>query len=102
MGRSPRPVRVVDLSLTGCLVRGETAYDHGAILDLELALHPEPIRGKVRVTDSYLDGGSAPATPARYLCGLEFLRLPPREEARLRRFLDEERRRRRSADTAAR
>jgi hypothetical protein len=101
-GRSRRAVRVVDLSLTGCLVRCDTAYDHGAILDLSIALDPEPLRAKARVTESYLEGGASPGTPARHLCGLEFLRLPPREETRLRRFLDEERRRRHGADAAAR
>ena len=39
-----------------------------------------------------------PTDAPRYLAGLEFLSLPAREATRLRRFLDEERRRRRSAD----
>jgi len=33
---------------------------------------------------------------------MEFVGLPPREDARLRRFLDEEKRRRRSADASPR
>ena len=97
-GRVPRQVTVVDVSLTGCLVRCGSLLDHGAILDLILALDPDPLAAKVRVADSYLDGGAAPADPPRYLAGLEFLSLPAREATRLRRFLDEERRRRRSAD----
>ena len=100
-GRHKRPVRVLDLSRTGCLVQCETLLDHGAILDLELVLAPEPLVAKVRVTETYLDG-SAPAEEApRYLAGLEFLGLPAREETRLRRFLDELRRRRSSADASA-
>jgi PilZ domain len=97
-GRVPRQVTVVDVSLTGCLVQCGSLLDPGAILDLKLALEPDPLAAKVRVADSYLDGGAAPAESLRYLAGLEFLSLPPREATRLRLFLDEERRRRRSAD----
>lgn len=99
-GRTRRPVEVIDLSVTGCLTRGDALYDRDAILDLSLELDPEPLVGKVRVRASSLDGGSPPGAP-RYLSGLEFLSLPSREETRLRRFLDEERRRRRGADTPA-
>lgn len=97
-GRVPRRVTVVDVSLTGCLVRCGSLLDPGAILDLNLALDPDPLAAKVRVADSYVDGGAGPAESPRYLAGLEFLSLPAREATRLRRFLDEERRRRRSAD----
>jgi PilZ domain len=97
-GRVPRRVTVVDVSLTGCLVQCGSLLDPGAILDLKLALDPDPLAAKVRVADSYVDGGAAPAESPRYLAGLEFLSLPAREATRLRRFLDEERRRRRSAD----
>ena len=96
-GRVPRQVTIVDVSLTGCLVQCGSLLDPGAILDLKFALDPDPLAAKVRVADSYLDGG-APAESPRYLAGLEFLSLPPREATRLRRFLEEERRRRRSAD----
>ena len=44
----------------------------------------------------------ASGVPPRFLAGLSFLGLQAQEEARLRRFLDDERKRRRSADPAAR
>ena len=97
-GRAPRPVTVVDVSLTGCLVQCGALLDPGAILDLQFALDPDPLAAKVRVAESYLDGAAPAAAAQRFLAGLEFLALPPREATRLRRFLDEERRRRRSAD----
>jgi hypothetical protein len=100
-GRRPRPVKVLDLSPSGCLVRCDALLDAGAILDLELNLEAEPLRAKVRVTNSCLDGAVSPGQPSRFLAGLEFVGLPAREEAALRRFLDDERRRRRSADAAA-
>jgi hypothetical protein len=99
-GRSRRDVRVVDLSLTGCLVLCDAALDRGAILDLELDLEAERLAAKVRVSQSSLDGGQPAGQPPRYLTGLEFLALPARDETRLRRFL-EERRRRKSADAPA-
>lgn len=94
VGRSPRDVAVVDLSLTGCLVQCDALLDHGAILDLRVNLGPEPFVAKVRVTEAFLDGAAPAATPPRYLAGLQFLGLPVQEEARLLRFLEEERRRR--------
>ena len=97
-GRAPRPVTVVDVSLTGCLVQCGSLLDPGAILDLKFALDPDTLAAKVRVAESYVDGSAAPPGPQRFLAGLEFLSLPAREATRLRRFLDEERRRRRSAD----
>jgi PilZ domain len=51
-GRTPRGVTVVDLSLTGCLVKCDTLHDHGAILDLRLDLGPEPFVAKVQVTEA--------------------------------------------------
>lgn len=96
-GRTERAVSVIDLSLTGCLVRCGAALDHGAILDLHFQLQEDPFGAKVQVTESSLDGASGGEEPARYLAGLAFLGLPAREEARLRRFLEDERRRR-SAD----
>ena len=95
-GRAPRDVTVVDLSLTGCLVQCETLLDHGAIFDLRVELAPEPLTAKVQVTEASLDGAASAPSP-RYLAGLRFLGLPVKEEARLMRFLDGERRRR-SAD----
>jgi len=93
-GRAAYPVDVVDLSLTGCLVRSPNALDAGAILDLALTLRADPFRAKVRVVESSLDGAGAPQSGTRYLAGLEFVALSAREELRLRRFLDDERRQR--------
>jgi hypothetical protein len=93
-GRSKRAVTVVDLSLTGCLVRGDAALDRGAILDLKLDLQPRPIEVKVRVASSSVEGESLASGSPQYLTGLEFMGLPPGAAARLSRFLATERRRR--------
>jgi hypothetical protein len=100
LGRSPRPVRVVDLSLTGCLVQCPSLLDHGAILDLEIRL-PDRVAAKVRVMNAYLDGATAPAESPRFLAGLEFLGLAAQAQASLRQFIEGERKRRRGADAAA-
>jgi len=102
VSRRSRPVTVVDLSLTGCLVRCEDALDGDQVLDLQTTLGGLPFTAKVRVTESYVDGSTRSAAAPRYLAGLAFLGLQAQEGARLRRFLDEERRRRRGADTPAR
>ena len=102
VSRRSRAVTVVDLSLTGCLVRGDAALDTDQVLDLRTELDSAPFTAKVRVTESYLDGSAGSAASPRYLAGLAFLGLQAQEEARLRRFLDEERRRRRGADTPSR
>lgn len=100
-GRQPRPIELLDLSPSGCLVRCDALLDAGRILDLELQLD-DPLRAKVRVTNACQDGSVAAGQAARFLAGLEFLGLSAREQAALRRFLEDERRRRRSADAAAR
>jgi hypothetical protein len=100
-GRTPHPVTVVDLSVTGCLVRCSTLLDLGAILDLEMTLDDGPLLAKVRVADASVDGTAGGDGPG-CLAGLEFMGLPAREDARLRRFVDEERRRRRRADASPR
>ena len=102
VSRRARPVTVVDLSLTGCLVRCDAALDTGTILDLRTELGSAPFAAKVQVTESYVDGSTGSGVPPRFLAGLAFLGLQAQEEARLRRFLDDERKRRRSADPAAR
>jgi hypothetical protein len=102
VSRRPREVTVVDLSLTGCLVRGDAALDTDQVLDLRTELDSAPFTAKVRVTESYLDGSTGSGAPPRYLAGLAFLGLQAQEAARLRRFLDEERRRRRGADSSSR
>jgi hypothetical protein len=97
-GRVVHPVRLVDLSLGGCLVRCDALLEPGTILDLRLPLEQEPFTAKVRVIDSSLDGGAVAGHAAGALAGLDFVSLSARDETRLRRFLEDERRRRRSAD----
>jgi hypothetical protein len=99
-GRAPQPVTVVDLSMTGCLVQCGARLVHGAIFDLAMDVAGSPIDAKVQVADSYKDGSAAETAP-RYLAGLEFLALTPRAADRLRRLLDDERRRRQRADAPA-
>ena len=101
-GRLPHAIVVIDLSLTGCLVRCGTLLKSGAILDFEMDLDDGPLSSKVRVADASVDGVASGDAGPVCLAGLEFLGLPPREDARLRRFLDEERKRRRSADASPR
>lgn len=91
LGREPEPVIVLDLSLTGCLVRCRSLLDRGAIRDLCLALGTDSLTAKVRVQEASLDGAAA-AEDARFLTGLQFLALPAREALRLRAFLDAARR----------
>lgn len=99
-GRSNRKVRLVDLSMSGCLVQCEARLDPGAIFDLHLFLDADPLTAKVRVVEASLDGTSGPDEGPRYLAGLEFLSLAAREQNDLRRFIAEERRKR-SAHPAA-
>lgn len=93
-GRVTRDIKVVDLSMTGCLVQGDAPLDRGAILDLRVSLGTDPLATKVRVSESSVDGTAPPDSPPRYLTGLEFLALGAHGDAQLRRFLEEERRRR--------
>jgi hypothetical protein len=86
-GRSARPVTLVDLSLTGCLLRCEAALDRGSIHDLELPLE-RGMRAKARVTESSRDGAAV-----GFLVGLEFLQVKARDLAVLRSFLAAETRR---------
>jgi PilZ domain len=99
-GRTPRSVTLVDLALGGCLVRGDAAFDVGAILDLTVPLEGSALAVKVRVVETSKDGDSLPESQPRYLAGLKFLSLPAADEMRLRAFLESEGRRRRSADSA--
>ena len=93
-GRSPRPVAVVDLSLTGCLLRSEAPLDVGSIHDLELPLAGSALLAKARVTESSRDGAAAAeGGPQRFLIGLEFVQLKAQDQADLLAFLDEEARR---------
>jgi len=100
VGRSRYDVRLVDLSLTGCLVRGEARLDEGAIIDLELALGGQLVNVKVRVASACVDGTALDSEAAAFLVGLTFLDLTTAEQASLRAFLERERRCR--ADSAPR
>lgn len=95
-GRACRDVRVIDVSLVGCLIRCDTALDAGTVVDLVIEIPDVPIRTKARVAQSSVDGHSLPGPP-RYLAGLEFLGLAAADEARLRSFVDAEARRRAGA-----
>jgi len=80
-------VTVLDISLTGCLVRAEQRLDAGSIHELELQLEGQPLAARARVSEASVDGAAAEGAP-RYLVGLEFLGLGAREEALLRGFLE--------------
>ncbi len=97
-GRAPRPARVADLSVVGCLVRLEAALARGAVLDLTLALPDGPLRVKGRVAEASLDGEAPPGAPG-FVAGLEFLALAAADETRLRAYLEAEAKRRRVAHT---
>jgi len=90
--RSSWDVAVLDLSVSGCLLQSATALDSGTIVDVGVDVGVRRLTAKARVIDVSLDGASLPAA-MRYLVGLQFLGLPPREETELRHFLDEEVRR---------
>jgi PilZ domain-containing protein len=102
IGLHARPVKVLDLSASGCLIRCDSPLEPGAILDLEIRLGAQSLSAKVRVSHVCVDGAAQADDASRYLAGLSFLGLSAREQADLRRFLDDERRRRRSADATAR
>jgi c-di-GMP-binding flagellar brake protein YcgR len=89
-GRTPKEVVLVDLSLTGCLVRSQKPLDPGSIHDLELLLPETGLSAKARVTETSRDG----AATDLYLVGLEFVRLSARDAKSLREFLEVETRRR--------
>jgi PilZ domain len=97
-GRRAHTITALDLSPAGCLVRCDTALEPGSILDLVLRFASEELTAKVRVTNLSMEGASAPPC---YLAGLTFLGLSAQAQAALRRFLEDERRRRRRADTPA-
>jgi hypothetical protein len=101
VGRVAHPVRLVDLSAVGVLLRCDALLEPGSILDLHLRLQEEPFVAKVRVIDSSVDGSAGPEGAPRALVALDFVSLAARDQARLRRFLEDERRRKRSADAPA-
>jgi hypothetical protein len=89
-------VRVVDVSLVGCLLSSGASLDEGAVVDLRVDLPDGPVRVKARVAQCSVDGTSMPG-PTRYLAGLEFLGLAAADEPRLRSFLASMSRRSRGA-----
>jgi c-di-GMP-binding flagellar brake protein YcgR len=93
-GRSERSVEVVDLSLTGCLLRCPAALEPGSIHDLLLSLGRGSFQAKARVTETSLDGSAVDSPELKYLIGVEFLRLAARDQAALREFIDAEFKRR--------
>jgi hypothetical protein len=99
-GRGPRAVRLVDLSLVGCLVRSETALDPGAVVDLQVEMPDGRLRAKARVAEASIDGDSLPTPRHSFLAGLEFLELSAADEIRLRSFVAGEAKRRRGAHPA--
>ena len=99
-GRLPREARVLDLSLTGCLLRCGGAPDPGTVIDVRVELPDGPVTAKARVAETSLDGASLPGPTPSYLAGLEFLGLPAADEVRLRAFLEAERKRRTGARSA--
>src|SRR5512135_3142056 len=99
-GRRPGPVRVIDLSVVGCLVRTETSLVSGAVVDLHVELPDGPLHTKARVAAASVDGDSLPGPSKHFLAGLDFLALGAADPLRLRAFLDAESKRRRGAHTA--
>ena len=91
-GRSAGTVTVVDLSLTGCLVRGTRALEPGAIFDLRVPLPAFEMVAKVRIADCSRDGTSPGDAPV-WLSGIEFLTLSVEHRDHLRHFLEGARRR---------
>jgi hypothetical protein len=98
-GRRPRPARLADLSLVGCLARTEVSLDTGAVVDLRFELPDGTLRTKARVAQASIDGDSLPGPGKRFLAGLEFLGLAAADELRLRAVLEAEARRRSGART---
>jgi hypothetical protein len=95
VGKTRLEVEILDLSLTGCLVRCPVLLDRGLILDLTLDVEGATFAAKVRVAEASRDGQSG-SEGGLCLIGLEFLALPVQGEQLLRSFLQRERRRRQS------
>jgi hypothetical protein len=91
--RLSRPVTLVDLSVTGCLVRMAEPLDNGSIHDLEVRLPGGGVQAKARVTEASRDGANAAGDVARFLVGLDFFQVSARDQASLRGFLESEARR---------
>ena len=81
---------MLDLSVSGCLVRCGQGFDLDAILDLSLEVGGEAVAAKVRVMDSSIDGSAPADQPEVHLIGLEFLALPAGAEQQIRRVIEDE------------
>jgi hypothetical protein len=90
-GRTRYEVRVVELSVGGCLVRSSFRPEPGTIVDLRCDLGVEAFLAKVRVRETSLDGEAEGGVS--YLVGLEFLSLSASDQDLLRQFLDTKSRR---------
>jgi hypothetical protein len=99
-GRWRRPVRVLDVSPSGCLLRSEAPLNVGAVVDLRIELPDGVLRVKARVAETSLDGTSLSDPAPRHLAGLEFLGLIGADERRLLAFLEAEAKRRPGAGQA--
>jgi len=89
-GRRAHAVEVLDLSVSGCLVRCDHGFDLDAILDLSLEVAGEALTAKVRVMDSSIDGSTPADQPEEHLIGLEFLALPAGAQQQIRRVVEGE------------
>jgi PilZ domain len=69
-GRLPHAIVVIDVSLTGCLVRCGTLLKSGAILDFEMDLDDGPVSSKVRVAEASVDGVASGDPGQACLAGL--------------------------------
>src|SRR5258708_15454750 len=84
-GRSSRPVTVIDLSLSGCLVQCDALLERGTVLDLSMQIDAAPFAAKVQVAEACVDGESLTAQAPGFLAGLRFLGMPAAAAMRLRR-----------------
>jgi hypothetical protein len=88
VGRDERAVKLVDISVSGCLVSGDMRLAPGALHDLRLELEDGPLTAQVRVADSSVDGASLGRPAPLYLSGLQFVALPPPDHQRLLRLVE--------------
>lgn len=83
VGRGEHPIRLVDVSVGGCLVSVGVRLAPGALHDLRLHLEDGPLTAQVRVAETSVDGSSLGGEETRYLSGLQFVAVPAADERRL-------------------
>ena len=88
VGREEHAVRLVDLSVGGCLVSVDARLAPGALHDLRLRLDDGPLTAQVRVAETSVDGSSLDSDAPRYLSGLQFVALPAADQRRLLGLVD--------------